>query len=112
MICKNCENQFEGQFCKRCRQSARVGKLTFQNLLEELSANIFQINHGFFYTLKSLFKHPGRTIREYLNGGRKRNFKPITYVLVISTLYFILNRIFDRDNIIDDFLSGLNSGFN
>jgi hypothetical protein len=112
MKCKNCGNEFEGHFCNQCGQKASVGKFTLRNLLLEISANIFQIDHGFFYTLKNLFKRPGHTIREYLDGERKTNFKPIAYVLVIATLYFILNRIFDRDNIIDDFLSGFNSAVN
>ena len=112
MRCKNCGNEFEGQFCNQCGQSSSVGKFTFRNLLEEISTNIFQINHGFFYTLKNLFKRPGQTIREYLDGQRKRSFRPITYVLVISTFYFILNRIFEIDNIVDDAIQGQMDAYN
>ena len=109
MECKNCENYFEGNFCNSCGQNIRVDKLTLKNFTQELSDSIFQINHGLFYTLKSLFSKPGHAIRGFLNGQRKVHFKPIAYVLVLSTFYYLITEVFETNNLVDDFMGGVNN---
>lgn len=110
MKCKNCENEFQGNFCNQCGQNNRVNKLTLKTFLEELSDSIFQVNHGLFFTIKSLFTRPGNSIREFLDGKRKEYFKPIAFVLTLSTVYFLVSQFSDSPTLIDDFLSGYSAG--
>lgn len=109
MECKNCGNYFKGNFCNLCGQNIRVSKITLKNFIQELSDSVFQINHGLFYTIKSLFLKPGHTIREYLNGQRKVHFKPIAFVLVLATFYYVITEVFDINNLLDDAMQGANS---
>lgn len=106
MDCKNCGTTVEGNFCSHCGQSIRVSRINLKNLLNEVSQSVFLINKGFFYTLTNLFIRPGQTIEGFLNGKRKYHFKPIAYVLVFSTIYFLLSRIAGQSTLIGDIISG------
>lgn len=68
MICKNCKNTFEGNFCNRCGQSSKVRKINFRYVLDEVPNSIFQIDRGFLFTVKELFTRPGHSIREFIKG--------------------------------------------
>ncbi|MCF6280506.1 MAG: DUF3667 domain-containing protein [Flavobacteriaceae bacterium] len=61
-------------------------------------------------TSKELFTRPGHAIRDFIQGKRKEYFKPIAYVLTLSTIYFLVSQISDSPTLIDDFLSGATGG--
>ena len=110
MNCKNCGEIVQGKHCSHCGQNSNVGKITLSNLLNELSDIIFQVNRGFFYTLLELFRRPGKSIKEYLNGKRRNHFKPIAYVLILSTIYFLISQITGQNTWMDDLITGFSSG--
>jgi len=110
MKCKNCDNLVNGNFCTHCGQNTKVDKLNLPNFLTEISDSVFQLNRGLFYTIKELFTRPEHTIREFIQGKRKEYFKPIAFVLTLSTVYFLVSQISDHPTIIDDFLSGYSDG--
>lgn len=110
MNCKNCDNIVNRNFCANCGQNIKVEKLNFPNFLAEISDSVFQLNKGVFYTIKELFTRPGHAIRDFLQGKRKEYFKPIAYVLTLSTIYLLVSQISDSNTIIDDFLSGASQG--
>ncbi len=105
-----CKNNFEGKFCSLCGQNSRVDKLTLTSFLEELSDSIFQVNRGLFFTIKSLFLRPGHSIRGFLSGHRKDYFKPIGFVLLLSTFYFLITKICGSDTLLADAISGFRQG--
>jgi hypothetical protein len=49
-------------------------------------------------------------IRSFLQGKRKDQFKPISYVLVLSTAYFILSQLSGENTWLGDLLSGFSAG--
>ncbi|MGZ2369612.1 DUF3667 domain-containing protein [Ancylomarina sp. YFZ004] len=106
MICKNCEYNFSGNFCNNCGQSSNVRKVDFKYLLDEIPNGVFQLNRGILFTLKQLFTRPGHSIREFLEGKRKPYYRPIAFLLIISTLYVLSAFLFDKSTFIDMFLSG------
>ena len=110
MNCKNCGHIVEGKYCNHCGQKTNVGKITFSSLLNELTESIFQIDRGFFYTLLQLFKRPGKSIKEYLNGKRKRYFKPIAYLITFSTIFFIISKMIGQNTWLDDLITGFAKG--
>lgn len=85
-------------------------KITRSYLLKELSIGLFQIDRGFFFTLKELFRRPGTAIRNYLEGQRKKYFKPIPYVLALSTVYFLLSQLTGQETWFNNFVFGFSSG--
>lgn len=110
MNCKNCENKVDGNFCAHCGQNSKVDKLNLPNFLTEISDSVFQLNRGLLFTIKELFTRPGHAIRDFIQGKRKEYFKPIAYVLTLSTIYFLVSRITDSPTLIDDFLDGASNG--
>lgn len=106
MDCRNCGHSVDGKFCSYCGQNSKVDRIDFRNLLNEISESIFQINKGFFYTLKELFIRPGSSLNEFLDGKRKNHFKPIAYVLTLSTVYFLISQVTNQNTWIEDLISG------
>lgn len=106
MNCKNCDEEVQGKFCSNCGQSTTVDRINYANFLKDVSEGVFQINKGFFYTLKALFTRPGKSIQDYLQGKRKQHFKPVAYALLLSTVYFLLSQIIGTETFIGDFLVG------
>lgn len=112
MICKNCGQNFNGNFCNNCGQNANVGKVDIKYLLKEIPNSIFQVNGGVFFTIKELFTRPGNSIREFLDGKRKKHFKPLAFVLLISTLYVLTTYLTDKYTFLGDGISGIADSLN
>ncbi len=111
MICKNCDNNFEGDFCNNCGQKASVQKVNFNYFINEISNSFFQVNRGIFYTLKELSVRPGKSIRDYLKGKRKPHYKPLAFALVTSTIFVLLSYLIGEKTFLGEALSGLSDGF-
>ncbi|MEZ4902365.1 MAG: DUF3667 domain-containing protein [Spirosomataceae bacterium] len=109
-ICKNCTNSFEGNFCNNCGQTANTHEINFKSIVHEIQHSILHIDKGILYTTKDLFKKPGQTIREYLDGKRVKHFKPFAYVFILSTIYALLTKISHKSTFLTDFLDGFYNG--
>ena len=110
MICKNCEQNFYGNYCNNCGQKSNVRKIDFKYLVNEIPDSIFQINRGFLFTLKELFINPGHSIRAFLEGKRKNHFKPLAFIIFTSTLYVVAHYFIGNQTFIDDAISGYKTG--
>ena len=111
MNCKNCENIFEGKFCNNCGQKSSVKRIDFQFLLNEIPNTIFQVNRGFFFTVKELALRPGRSISAFLEGKRIHHYKPLAFLLVTTTLYVLVTFLFGKISFTNDIISGVKEGF-
>ncbi len=60
---------------------------------EGIFKDIFQLERGIFYTIGELFLRPGIAMRGYLAGKRKRFFNSIALLLLIGSMYFILENV-------------------
>ena len=107
--CKNCGNTYTGRFCNLCGQPA-YSPIDSHYITHEIQHSIFHVDGGIFYTIKELFKRPGHTIREYLEGKRIKHFKPITFVLILSIIHNFLEHIVKRQPFIETFLTGMLEG--
>lgn len=106
MNCKNCNEIVEGNFCPNCGQTTTVDKINVSNFLKEISGSVFQVNKGLLFTIRELFVRPGISIHDYFEGKRKPFFKPLAYAFALSTLYYLISRIFGSATFIDDFTTG------
>lgn len=89
-ICKNCDHQFKGNFCNHCGQVADTPRLNIHHIWKDLQNGIFNFDNGIFYTVRQLLTRPGHAIRDYLSGRRVRHFKPLSFVIVLATIYGLL----------------------
>jgi Protein of unknown function (DUF3667) len=99
--CKNCNINFNGNFCSNCGQAANTNEINFKSILHEIEHGLLHIDKGMLYTTKELFHRPGHTIREYLEGKRIKHFKPIAYVLILSTIYVLLTKFSHKTTLIE-----------
>ena len=102
ITCKNCSNTFEGKFCNNCGQSADTQRLDYKFLFKNLRKNFLKYFHGgIFYSAVQLFKRPGHSIREYIEGKRVKHFEPIALLLTLATLYGVLYHMFGINLFVD-----------
>lgn len=95
-ICKNCEQEFEGNFCNNCGQKADTPKIDFTFLRNRIKRLLFKFSDkGIFFTCGQLFTRPGNAIREYINGKRVRYFEPLSLLLSLAALYGFLYHYFN-----------------
>jgi hypothetical protein len=91
--CKNCGHNFHGNYCPECGQNAHTERIDAHFFLHDIPHSILHIDKGFFYTFKELIVRPGHAIREYLDGKRVRHFRPLAYLLLLSTLSTLISKV-------------------
>ncbi|KAB1158545.1 DUF3667 domain-containing protein [Tenacibaculum aiptasiae] len=106
MICKNCDQEFSGNFCNNCGQKSSTDRINYNYLINEILNTVFQVNHGILFSIKELSIRPGYSIREFLNGKRKKHFKPIAFILLTSTLYVLTTFLIDEKTFLGNAFSG------
>lgn len=106
MNCKNCGVTLEGDFCSNCGQKSRTDRINGTYVLQEIPNSILQVDRGFLYTIKQLFTRPGHTIREYIEGKRVSHFKPISFVLLLATIYVFSSLLLDKNTVMGEAISG------
>lgn len=88
--CKNCNNEFTGNYCNNCSQASNVERINLKFILSEVQKTFIHFDSGFLYTTKKLFINPGSSILSYLNGARINHFRPFSYIFFIVAAYLIL----------------------
>jgi len=91
MICKNCEQKFEGNYCNNCGQESNVGNISLKQTFNSILNGLFQLDRGFFFTIKELFLKPGGSIRHYIEGKRKKYYNPFSLIILSSLLLLLVN---------------------
>lgn len=84
--CKNCDHSYEGKYCPMCRQPADTDRITWHEIGHHVQHALFHADRGLIYTIKELFKRPGRTLREYLDGKRVKHFNPFLFLILAGAL--------------------------
>jgi Protein of unknown function (DUF3667) len=90
ITCKNCNHHFKGKFCPECGQPAKTNVISLSYLLHDIPHSVLHVDKGFFYTLKWMFKNPGKMIKDYMAGKRVLHFRPFAFVILMSTICTIL----------------------
>ncbi|MBO0934140.1 DUF3667 domain-containing protein [Fibrella sp. HMF5036] len=56
-----------------------------------------------------MFTRPGESIRDYIGGKRVDHFKPLAFVLILSTIYAFLSHSLNDNSFLEDFMLGFKS---
>ena len=89
-VCKNCDLNYEGNFCPNCGQKFIDSRLTVGESIKWLFASIFNLEKGFVYTTKELFIRPGEVVKDVINGITIMHAHPFRFAFVWATLSAIL----------------------
>ena len=98
--CLNCgiALHHEEQFCGRCGQKAIVHRLSFHELWHDAVHYFTHADKGIFQLLKKLATHPGVVAREYVEGKRKKYFKPLNFWLIVAGIVVFMTSFFYEPN--------------
>jgi len=92
-LCKNCNEPVHGNYCANCGDPIKLKRIDKQYIMNDIS-DFFLTHKGLFYTVKKVFITPGKSIRQFIAEDRHRFVKPITFVIITSLFYAIINHIF------------------
>ncbi len=98
-ICKNCGTKFDGNFCPECGQRPNGGRIVFKESARDVLEHYFDFDTPLFRTVKGLITNPGKVIREYIHGKRKKYSHPVRYYVLVLAIYLILQNLIEFDPI-------------
>jgi hypothetical protein len=88
--CLNCGHTFLGKFCNECGQTAEVERVTVSYLTHEIIHSLTYYEKGFLHTIAHFLVRPGKASLKFLSGHRKEYQKPVSYILILTSLYIIV----------------------
>jgi hypothetical protein len=93
--CPTCGTHFEGNYCPRCGQSAKIGRYSFKKAFL-LFLDVWGLgNRGMFRTLRDLILRPGYMIRDYLQGMQMAYFPPFKMFFLLTALSILVETGFN-----------------
>ena len=88
--CSSCGMSYNGNFCPRCGQSAKVGRFSFSKAFMHF-LDVWGIgNRGMFRSLRDLMFRPGYMIRDYLSGMQSAYFPPFKMFFLLTAFSLIV----------------------
>ena len=88
--CASCGSIFNGNFCPRCGQSAKVGRFSFKKAFL-LFLDVWGVgNRGMFRSLRDLMFRPGYMIRDYISGMQSAYFPPFKMFFLLAALSLVV----------------------
>ena len=95
--CKNCKQKFVGAFCNYCGQKHIQDKLNLNEIFTGISDS-FNLQKGFFKTVRELLLYPDLIISNFLSGKRKTYYNPIKFFLIALTVEVFVETLFSTAN--------------
>ena len=95
--CNNCGELTNNIYCPNCGQRTSVYKVTMRETFEDLADNMFSLSAPIIITIRTLFSDPGKLLREYLGGKRKKYYKPISFFILTTAVYLFLRWVIGFD---------------
>ena len=93
-VCASCGTSFEGNYCPRCGQSAKIGRFSFKKALL-LFLDVWGLgNRGMFRSIRDLMLRPGYMIRDYIGGMQTAYFPPFKMFFLLAALALVIEHGF------------------
>lgn len=102
--CANCDLAIEGalqKFCPACGQPTPAHRIDWHFLGHELEHSVLHMDRGLLYSLKELMLRPGHLMRDYINGRRGHQVKPLLMLMVMSAVVVILSKYLAGEGVVD-----------
>lgn len=89
--CATCGTHYQGNYCPRCGQSAKIGRYSFKNAFM-LFLDVWGLgNRGMFRSIRDLLLRPGYMIRDYLKGMQMAYFPPFQMYFLLFALSLLVD---------------------
>ena len=88
--CSSCKTVFQGNYCPRCGQSAKIGRFSFNRAILHFLDVWGMGNRSMFRTIRDLMLRPGYMIRDYLSGMQSAYFPPFKMFFLLTALSLVV----------------------
>ena len=102
--CANCGRAIGGtdqKFCPACGQPTPAHRIDWHFLGHEFEHSVLHMDRGILYSLKGLMLRPGHFMRDYINGRRGRQAKPMLMLMVMAAVVVILSKYVAGAGVVD-----------
>lgn len=112
--CKNCNYDFRidlqhMKYCPNCGQENHSPRRPFFHYLYELVEGIFHLDNKTWLTIKTLFLHPGKITKDFIEDKRNRYSPPVRmYIWCTAFFMFSFWLLIDRYTHYTDMLAEVN----
>ena len=93
--CSSCKTVFQGNYCPRCGQSARIGRFSFNRAILHFLDVWGMGNRSMFRTIRDLILRPGYMIRDYLSGMQSAYFPPFKMFFLLMAFSLLVEHGID-----------------
>lgn len=88
--CPACGKMSTGDYCMHCGEKLEHDRVTLKKFLFTVPEIILHVGFNIFDTIYELIAHPGKMVKGYFAGNRKKHYKPINFFLFIGGLVTVL----------------------
>lgn len=102
--CASCDRAIDGalqKFCPACGQPTPAHRIDWHFLGHELEHSVLHMDRGILYSLKELMLRPGHLMRDYINGRRGHQAKPLLMLMVMAAVVVILSKYLAGEGVAD-----------
>jgi hypothetical protein len=96
-ICRNCGTRSQGAYCHNCGQRTGIYRVSFKETFADLASGLFTLEAPIWRTTLALFRTPGKLFNEYLEGQRKKYYKPVAYFILWTALFLLVRSVLKFD---------------
>lgn len=111
--CINCGRAVAGsdqKFCPACGQPTPVRRIDWRFMAHELEHSVLSMDRGVLYSLKELMLRPGRLMRDYLEGRRAKQAKPLLLIMVTAAAVVFLSQYLLGGGVMDGLAASVPAG--
>lgn len=95
--CSNCKVAVTGNYCHQCGQRSGLGRITLKETATDLFDTFLAPQGPFLRTTRTLLLMPSLLFREFLEGRRKKYYKPVSFFLIATVAYLLIRWMLDFD---------------
>jgi hypothetical protein len=89
--CLNCGHMAKGNYCAHCGQKTSTKRFTVVHIFSyDFFHGIYNLNQGFFSTIKEIYTRSGYVVKDYISGKRAEYLNYFSlFILAITLLHFV-----------------------
>jgi hypothetical protein len=106
--CVNCGRAITARdqaFCPGCGQPTPVHRIDWRFLGHELEHSVLHMDRGVLYSLKGLMLRPGHMMRDYIEGRRGGQVKPLMLLMIMAATVVLVSKFFLQGDVIGSAMS-------
>jgi hypothetical protein len=111
--CVNCGRAVtapDQAFCPGCGQPTPVHRIDWHFLGHELEHSVLHMDRGVLYSLKGLMLRPGHLMRDYIEGRRGGQVKPLMLLMIMAAVVVLASKFFLQGDVIGSVISAGGAG--